>query len=454
MEVLLEKSSPTNALLKVKLVREDYQPKIDKTLKEYSKKVQLKGFRPGKVPAQVVQKMYGKSILVDEINSLLSSTVSEYIRDNKLPVVGDPLIDREKTAAINWDNTELEFEYQLGLASEFEVNLATLPAVSAYTITADEKELNETIENISNQSQFAQQTHPETSEAGDMLFGELTQESSAFSTKTAIPFEKIKEELQAKFVGLGKESTVSFDIQDTFNDESAAALLTGLKKEDAALLAGEFTFKVEDVTRSGKPEMNQAFFDRVLGAGKAETEEAFREQVLEIIQGNYAREAQTLLNRNLEQALLENIHIDLPKDFLITWLFEQNEGKFTMEQIETDFDQFAKSLKLSLIKNKIAQQSDIKVEYEDILARTEAMVREQFGMYASAMGDQMDETIKRIALNYLADKEKGRETYSEMFNLVFDDKVLALLKSEIPTEPKTIDVEEFKEIVKGLNETK
>ena len=175
---------------------------------------------------------------------------------------------------------------------------------------------------------------------------------------------------------------------------------------------------------------------------------------MEIIQGNYAREAQTLLNRNLEQALLENIHIDLPKDFLMTWLFEQNEGKFTMEQIETDFEQFAKSLKLSLIKNKIAQQSDIKVEYEDILARTEAMVREQFGMYASAMGDQMDETIKRIALNYLADKDKGRETYSEMFNLVFDDKVLALLKSEIPTEPKTIDVEEFKEIVKGLNEAK
>ncbi|TAG75873.1 MAG: trigger factor family protein, partial [Runella slithyformis] len=134
MEVLLEKTTPTDALLKIKLVREDYQPKIDKTLKEYSKKMQLKGFRPGKVPTQVVQKMYGKGILMDEINALLSSTVSDYIRDNKLPVVGDPLIDRQKTAEINWNNKEFDFEYQLGLASDFEVNLGALPAVSVYDI--------------------------------------------------------------------------------------------------------------------------------------------------------------------------------------------------------------------------------------------------------------------------------------------------------------------------------
>jgi trigger factor len=329
--------------------------------------------------------------------------------------------------------------------------LVTLPTVSVYTINADEKELDETIENIRSQSQFAEQTHPEVSEAGDMLFGELTQESSGFNTKTAIPFKQIKEELQSKFIGLSKDNTVTFDIQDTFADESAVALLTGLKKEEAANLAGEFTFKIEDITRADKPAMNQEFFDKVLGPGKAETEESFREQVLDIIKSNYDREAQTLLNRDLEQALLDNTPIELPKEFLKNWLFEQNEGKFTMEQIETDFDQFAKSLKLSLIKNKIADQNDIKVEYADIIARTEAMVREQFGMYASALGDQMDETIKRIALNYLADKEKGRETYSQMFNLVFDDKVLEIMKAQIPTEPKTIDVEQFKEIVSSLS---
>ena len=452
MEVLLEKSSPTNAALKIKLVREDYQPKIDKTIKDYAKKVNLKGFRPGKVPTQVIQKMYGKGILVDEVNSLLSSTVSDYIRDNKLQVVGDPQIDREKTTDIDWSGDSFEFEYELGLASDFEVNLAAFPAVSAYTIVADEKELNDTLESISGQSQFAQQTNPETSEIDDMLFGELTQESSAFSTKTAIPFKQIKEEAQATFVGLSKDSVVTFDIQNTFVEESAVASLTGLKKEDAANLTGEFTFKVEDITRTSKPEMNQAFFDQVLGMGKAETEESFRAQVLEIITGNYARESESLLARNLEDALLANIQIDLPEAFLKKWLFEQNEGKFTPEQIETDFPQFAKSLKLSLIKNKIGEQADVKVEYSDILARTEAMVRQQFGMYASSLGDQMDATIKQIAVNYLTSKEEGRETYSKMFNEAFDDKVLAHLKSQVPTEAKTIDVEQFKEIVAALNE--
>ena len=149
MEVLLEKSTPTNATLTIKLAKEDYQPKVDKTIKDYSKRVALKGFRPGKVPANVIQRMYGKSIVIDEVNNLLSETVSNYIRDNKLAVVGDPQIDREKTDAVNWDKqTEFEFSYELGLASDFEVNISALPAVSSYTIEAGEKELNDTIENL------------------------------------------------------------------------------------------------------------------------------------------------------------------------------------------------------------------------------------------------------------------------------------------------------------------
>lgn len=446
MEVLLEKSTPTNATLTVKLAKEDYQPKVDKTLKDYSKRVNLKGFRPGKVPAQVIQRMYGKSIVIDEVNQLLSDTVSGYIRDNKLPVVGDPQIDREKTATIDWDKqSEFEFAYELGLASDFEVNLSALPAVSNYTIEAGEKELNDTIENL--RTQFAGQINPEVSEAGDMIYGELKQ--GDFSTKTAIPSRQIKEEAQAQFLGLSKGSEISFDIRNTFVDDKAVAHLTGLKDEDAAALSGDFTFTVEDITRQAPAEIDQEFFDKVLGAGKVDNEEAFRDQVAEIIKNNYAREADTLLRRDIDQALLDNISIDLPEEFLKKWLFTANEGKFTPEQIDADYPQFTKSLKLSLIKNKMAEQTDIKVESEEVIARAEDMVREQFGFYGNEMGEQMNDTIRKIAMNYLTSEKENN--YSKMFNLVFDDKVFATLKTQLPLEDKTIDVEQFQEIVKSLS---
>ncbi|WP_428657978.1 trigger factor [Runella sp.] len=446
MEVLLEKSTPTNATLTIKLAKGDYQPKVEKTLKDYSKRVNLKGFRPGKVPAQVIQRMYGKSIVIDEVNQLLSDTVSGYIRDNKLPVVGDPQIDREKTATIDWDKqSEFEFAYELGLASDFEVNLSTLPAVSSYTIEAGEKELNDTIENL--RTQFAGQINPEVSEAGDMIYGELKQ--GDFSTKTAIPSRQIKEESQAQFIGLSKGNELSFDIRNTFVDDKAVAHLTGLKDEDAAALNGEFTFSVEDITRQAPAEFDQEFFDKVLGAGKADSEEAFREQVAEIIKNNYAREADTLLRRDIDQTLLDNISIDLPEEFLKKWLFTANEGKFTPEQIDADYPQFTKSLKLSLIKNKLADQTEIKVESEEVIARAEDMVREQFGFYGNDMGEQMNETIRKIAMNYLTSEKENN--YSKMFNLVFDDKVFAALKSQLTLEDKTIDVDQFQEIVKSLS---
>jgi trigger factor len=444
MEVLLEKNSPTLASLKVTLTKEDYQPKVDKVIKDYSKKVNLKGFRPGKVPSHVIQRMYGKSILVDEVNNLLSTAVSNYIRENKLQVVGDPVPDREKAAEVNWDSpSQFEFSYDLGVATDFEVNLAELPAVKRYTINVDDKELTKTIDSL--RERFAESLHPEVSELGDMIFGELKQESSEFTTRTAIPTKQVKEDSLSKFIGVKKDDVIVFDIQNTFNDEAAIAHVTGKKKEDTAALSGDYTLIVEDVTRSAPGELNQELFDKVLGAGQVESEEQFNEKVLEIIKGNYERETEALLRRDIENALLESIAIEVPADFLKDWLERTNEGKFTREQIEEQFEDFQKSLKLSLIKNKIADKESVKVEYPEILAFTREMVKGQFGIYGD--DESMKETIDRVAQGYLADKE--RDNYTSIFNQVFDNKVLEIIRSQVTTDEQTIEVSEFEKLAKG-----
>ncbi|GHB69716.1 trigger factor [Persicitalea jodogahamensis] len=444
MDVQLEKSSPTLASLTVKLTKEDYQAKVDKSIKDYAKKASLKGFRPGKVPPHVITRMYGKSIKVDEINHMLSHAVTDYIRDNKIQIVGDPLPNREQAEAIDWDTqTDFEFVYDLGVATDFEVDLSEIAAVPHYTITADEKEVQESIDKL--RDRFSDPINPETSELGDTLFGELKQESSEFTTNTAIPTKRVKEDQQAKFLGAKKDDTIVFDIQGTFEDEAAIAHVTGKKKENVGELAGEFTFVVNDITRTAPAELNQEFFDKVLGPGKVENEEDFRAEVAKIIEENYARETETLLRRDLEKALLDEIKIDLPADFLKDWLERTNEGKFTRQQIEEQFEDFEKSMKLSLIKNRIAEQTDIKVEYPEIMEYTKNMMRGQFGMYGN--DDSMDEVIERVASGYLADREK--DNYSTIFNQVFDLKVLDAIRNEVATEERTIDVEEFEKIVKA-----
>jgi trigger factor len=444
MEVLLEKNSPTLASLKVKLTKEDYQPKVDKTIKDYSKRVNLKGFRPGKVPAHVIQRMYGKSILVDEVNNLLSGAVSNYIRENKLQVVGDPVPDRKSADEVNWDKpNEFEFSYDLGLATDFEVNLAELPAVKRHSINVDDKEFNKTLDNL--RERFADSTHPETSEAGDMVFGELKQESTEFTTRTAIPTKQVNEANQSKFIGVKKDDVITFDIQNTFADQAAIAHVTGKKKEDVSELSGEYTLVVEDITRQAPAELTNEFFDKVLGPGIADSEESFKEKVLEIIKSNYERETEALLRRDIETALIENISIELPEDFLKDWLEKTNEGKFTREQIEEQFPDFKKSLKLSLIKNKVADTAAVKVEYPEILDFTREMVKGQFGIYGD--DDNMKETIDRVAQGYLADKE--RDNYTSIFNQVFDNKVLDIIRSQVTTDEKTIEVSEFEALAKG-----
>lgn len=438
MNISLEKSTPVNARLVVSISEADYKPQVDKNLKDYRKRANIKGFRPGMVPMQMVQKMFGKSILIDEINSVLGKAVPNYIKENNLSLVGDPMPLNEFENPIDWDTqTEFSFSYDLGLAGEFTVDFEKIPTISTYEIEATEKEVEETIENLKQNS--GEQIHPDSVEDGDMLFGVFTQ--GEWTEKSAIPFKAIKDEAKATFIGAAKGDTITFDLQATFVDEKSIELATGNKTG----LTGEVTFTIEDITRNGVAELNQAFFDKVLGEGKVNSEEEFRKEILEIIKSNYKREAEYLLRIDAEKALLENIAIELPEEFLRKWLIQVNEGKFTPEQIDADFENVKKDIRLNLIKNEVATQNEIKVEYPEVLERTKEMIRGQFGMYAPA-DNSMDEMIERIANGYLTDKNK-QDNFMKMFNEVYAAKVSDVIVSKVKTESKNITVDEFKQVV-------
>jgi trigger factor len=234
-----------------------------------------------------------------------------------------------------------------------------------------------------------------------------------------------------------------------FVDAKSLALATGKKEEEVADLTGEVSFVVEDITRQAPAEMNVAFYDKVLGPGKATDEKTFLVEVEKIVLENYAREANYLLRIDAEKALIENVKIDLPEEFLRTWLVRINEGKFTPEQIEQDFDNVKRDIRWNLIKNEIAAKFDVKVEYPEVVEKAKDMVRQQFGGYLSSDQPGIEEMIEKIAMGYLSDKSKG-DNFMNLYNQAFSDKVSSAIVENIPHKVSKIDVEKFKEIAAAL----
>jgi len=446
MNISLNKASDLQGRLTVVVTEADYKEKVEAKLKDYRKKASIKGFRPGMVPATLIKKLYGQSALVDEINHELGHAVSDYIKENKLNLVGEPLPAVDEADSIDWEkDTEFTFHYDLGFHGEFSVDLAKMKAIQSYEIKADKKEIDETIENL--KKQFGEQTHPESVEDRDLVFGTFTQ--GEWVEKSAIPMHAIQDKSKKIFMGAKKGDTLKFAIDKVFVDAKSLALATGKKEEEVAELKGEVSYVVEDITRQVPAEMNVAFFDKVLGPGKATDEKSFRAEVETIVGENYAREAKYLLRIDAEKALLENVKIDLPEEFLRTWLIRINEGKFTPEQIDQDFDNVKRDIRWNLIKNEIAEKFDVKVDYPEVVEKAKDMVRQQFGGYLSSDQPGIEEMIEKIAMGYLSDKSKG-DNFMNLYNQAFSDKVATVIVENIPNKVSKIDVEKFKAIAAAL----
>jgi trigger factor len=441
VEITLEKRDTTNGTIKINLKEADYHPKVAEKLKEYSKKASIKGFRPGKVPTGLIAKMYGKGILVEEINTLLSKSINDYIKENKISIIGDPLPDLDKSEKIDWENQkEFEFNYKVGLVPEFKCDLTDKVKINKYIIDTDDKVVKETLENLRNQ--YGKMTNPETSEEGDFISGELKEVAGEFKTVTMIPLNKLKKSEAKKFIGKTKGDKVEFDIEKTFEDNAAIAHATGLPMEEAENKKGKFELEVTSISRSEPAPLDEEFFSKLFGKNAVKTVDEFNAKLKETITENYNKEAENLLNHDIQDHFVKETKIDLPDAFLKHWLYVSNNGKITEDQIEKEYNLYVNEVKWNLIKNKIAEGSDLKVDNQEVIDKTKEMIGQQFGNMN--FGDEMAETFNKIADNYL--KQDNGKNYMKMFEQVFLDKVLSLIKGKISLQEKQINVDEFKKI--------
>jgi trigger factor len=436
LNITLDKNDEQlTGLLTVHLTEADYAPTVDKQIKEYTKRAQVKGFRPGMVPVGMVRKMYGKGILAEEINKMLGKAVDSYIKENNIKLLGEPL---PVPSNVDFDtDKDFDFSFELGLLPDFELP-AELTA-ELHKVTVDEDTLAQTNEQIARQ--YGETTNPEESEAGDYLFGKFKKAGEEGEGRTVLlPIGKVTGD-QAQFVGKKGGDVITFDLQAAFNNDAASiSNFTGLNKKEAEEATGDYEFSVEKVNRTAAPEMNQELFDKVFGPEAVASQEEFDAKVRETIQSNYDREAEGSLNNRIVEQLVTNTDIKVPTEFFKKWLVRANEGKLTPEMVEEHYDDYVNELKWSMIRNKVVEEAGLKVSNDEIVNRTLDKIMGQFNM--PNMPDEMRESMRNYANEYL--KQENGKNYVNEYEAILAEKVLENLRGKVVVTDKPVTAEEFR----------
>jgi len=443
LEITLNKKNNTEGLIKIRLTEGDYQPHVEEKVKDYARKANIKGFRQGKVPTGVIKKMFGKSILVEEINHLLSHKLSDYIKENNLKILGEPLPDQEKAMSIDWDTQKnFEFDYEIGMVEDFNYELSSKVKVKSFPIEVDKKTIDETVDDL--KKRFGKVSYPEVSEVSDNLFGELRAADSDFKREHAfIGTENVDKKEQKKFIGLKKDDEVEFEISKLFSDEALTAQLLGQSPEEAKNAKGKYIFKINTISRTEPSDLNQELFDRVFGKDAVKSEEEFLTKIKETIGENYKRESDHFFEHHIEDYYVENTAINLPDNFLKSWLKTSSRGEVTDDVLEKEFELYKRGLKWDLVKNRIAEDNKISVEADEVRAKAKDLIIAQFG--GRAFAEQISDKLDSIADNYL--QNENGQNFMKIYNQLRAEKILKLIREKITVQEKKVSVDEFKKIV-------
>ena len=442
MNIIQENIDELNAVLKVKVVADDYLPKVETALKDYQKKANIPGFRPGKVPTGMIKKMYGKSIMVDEINKLLNDSLYHYLNDNKIEVLGNPL--PQKDSIIDWDNQqEFEFLYDMGLAPKFKVELSAKDKFEYQTVKVDETLVNKYTTDIA--KRYGKVEPVEVSTDSDLLNGDFVELDAngeiavggIFKTGSLF-LERVKDEATKKaLIGLKKEDKVVLDAQKISENATDLAALLGIEKEVAETLTSKIQFTVKNISRLGAAEINQELFDKIYGPGNVSNEEEFKAKIKDELASMFVNDSERKFYNDVVEHLMNKINFNLPNEFLKRWIVAANEKPVTPEQVESEFEGYSKGLKWSLIENKIIKDNNIQVTNDEVIGSVKQLILEQFGKYSPTPmpEEELNKTVQRV----LSNKEEAKKIYEKLYG----EKVMTLFKSKFTLENKELAYDDF-----------
>lgn len=447
MDTSLISVDSVNAILKIEVKKADYQVKVDEAVKTFRKKANVPGFRPGTVPVGMVKKMYGKSILADEVNKLVGEGIYNYIQENKLNILGEPLPNQEKQQPVDFAKEEdYEFFFDIALAPEIKLDLTKKDKMDYFKIAIDEELVQKQISSYkANYGKY--ETVEEDAKPTDLLKGEVIElengvpKAGGIAVEGAVlmPSYMKDEEEQAKFANVKKEAQIVFNPGKAYDgNETEIASFLHIDKDAVEAIAPEFMFTVKEITRYKEADLDQALFDKVFGEGTVKTEAEFLDKIKESLSSQLAPDSdyKFLLDA---RALLENKVGDLtfPDAFLKRWLLTTGSEK-TAESLDAEYPKILEDLKFHLIKEQLAKDNDLKIEEADVRNVAMQAARVQFAQYG--MVGMPDDVLA----NYANEMLKNKETSRNLVDKAMEEKIAACLKSLITLNEKEISLDEFK----------
>jgi trigger factor len=430
----------------------DYQEKVEKTLKDYRKKAQVPGFRPGQVPMGLIKRQYGTAVKVDEVNKLLSEKLYEYIRENKIQMLGDPLPNTEKQVAQDFEkDSDLTFVFDIAVAPQFEVTLTGRDKVDYYTITVDDKLIDQQVQMYA--SQGGEFVKAEVFSGNDTITGDLRQldkkgntlEGGITTESGMIMPAYIKEEKQKKlFDGCKPGDIITFNPKKAYpeNDAEVAALLK-VDKELVKDLDADFSFQVTEIRHFQPAEVNQALFDRVFGEGNVKDEKDFREKIAKQLKAQFVGNSDYKFMQDVRAHLEKKVgKLEFPEALLKRIMLRNNEDKGA-DFVEKNFEGSINELKWHLIKEQIVAAHQIKVEEADIQHVAKEAIRAQFAQYG--MSNVPDDVLE----NYAAEQMKKRENIDNFVDRAVDLKLTEKLKTVVKLNEKSVTLDEFNKLMEG-----
>ena len=427
---------------------EDYQGKVTDALKDLQRKANLPGFRPGKIPFGIIKKKYGQGVLAEKVNEVLSDGLNNYIKEEKLEILGYPLGNREKGKPVDFDNDEaFEFYFDLGLTPKIDIELSDKIEMDYYDISVEDDKVDLYLDDI--RKRFGENENVDEVADEDMLKGKFVQlnadgkvlENGWVFDNASLLVNYIKDEkVKKQVIGMKANETTSFNPMKATNNETETAAMLGITKEEKEKLEADYEFTITEISRVKPAEINDELYKKVYPQAEVKDEAEFREKLREESKKYYQRESENYFVHNTIEELLSKAKIELPNDFMKRWLIESDE-KLTQEIIDKEYEHYAKNLKQQLFINKISKDNDINID--------EKMVKDHvIDTFGTHYGMDVSDKEKREQLSTIADSVlQNKDEANKIYDQLFDEKIKEVFKSKLKLNKKEVSYDDFIKIV-------
>ena len=434
MNIVENRIDDLNLELTLSIAKDDYAESMKKRLVDFRKKADIKGFRKGMVPMSLVEKMYGQNALVDAVNDVIAEGLNNYIKENNLRVLGEPLPSEEHIQNEWVNGNDFTFKFDLAQNPEISFELSKEDEVTYYTITVTEAAKNEMKDNLLRQ--YGSLEEGEAAKEEDFIIVDFEQGETKVEG-TYVALRNVAEAARRSFVGVKPGDVLDVNVNEAFENETDRASMLKVNKDELATLVPMFKMTVKNVKTFVNAPLTEETFEKIFGV---KTEAEFDAKVEERIRAEYAQEADFRFSKDAKEYLLEKANVTVAENFLKRWIFVINEGKFTMEDIEKDWPLFIVDYKWQMVRGYLMEKYNVNIEEADLLASAKGFAAYQFAMYG--MNNVPEEQLEAFAKNILSQEEQGRRILDQVEN----EKTFAAVREVVTLKKKKISVEKFREL--------